>query len=272
MYKILFLTDFSEHSNHAKAFTQKLAVSSQSDVIIFHALFPVTGSITQMGATVELTSVLYNSATESLQRLEKEFNEVNINTQSIILTGDIIHQVENVVKENKVDLIIMGTHGMNNIIDRITGSVAAYVLTRLDIPTIVIPFQYHQREIKKIVFAHQLSAPRVNHLEAAFEFAKFLNILHIDVVHIYSDELDVYQPNREIINELKEKFRQESIGFHFIKNESVVNGIYQYMQDNQTDFLITSSNKKTFWKRLMSGNISATLATEFDTPILVLKG
>ena len=272
MYKILFLTDFSEYSDHAKEFTQKLALSSHSEVFIFHALLPVAGSITQMGSTVELTSVLFDSANDSIKRLEEEFNSLNIKSTSLILTGNIVYQIEHVVQKNNIDLIIMGTHGMNNILDRITGSVAAYVLTRLDTPTIVIPSKYHKREIKKIVFAHQLSVPRVNHLEAAFKFANFLNIDHIDVVHIYSDEIDVYQPNQEIINEVKAKFSSEKIDFHFIKHDSVIKGIYQYIQDNQTDFLITSSNKKTFWKRLMSGNISATLATEFDTPILVLKG
>lgn len=271
MYKILFLTDFSEQSVQAMYFTKKLAIASGSEVIIFHTMLPVVGSITQMGNTVELTSVLYHTADEALKETEADFKAQNIPTKTVLLSGYILSEVENVVKENGINLIIMGTHGKTSLLDKIVGSTAAYVLTQLNTPTIVIPSKFHQRVIKKVVFAHQLVAPKIDHLLDAFNFIGYLGVEQLDVVHIYSDEQDVYEPDQNIIREIQENFIHKNLNFHYVQDDSVVNGMYNFMKDNQTDFLITSSNKKTFWKRLLSGNISATLATEFDTPVLVLK-
>lgn len=271
MYKILFLTDFSEYSARAMYFTKRLSKSSESEVVIFHTLLPVVGAITQMGNTVELTSVLYHTAEESLKEIEVDFQAESIQARTVLLSGYIQSEIEQVVLKYNINLIIMGTHGRNSLLDKIVGSTAAYVLTQLDTPTIVIPSKFHEREVSRVAFAHQLAAPKIEHLEEAFKFINCLQVKELEVVHIYSNEQDVYEPDQAVLKEIQSSFAQKNITFHFVQDDSVVNGLYGYMKENQTDFLITSSNKKTFWKRLLSGNISATLATEFDTPILVLK-
>lgn len=271
MYKILFLTDFSEHSTNAMHFTEKLAIASGSEVVIFHALVPVVGTITQMGSTVELTSVLYNTAEETLREAQEEFEKLNIPTQKILLSGYVMSELESIIEEYGINLIIMGTHGKASILDKIVGSTAAYVLTQLDVPTIVIPSKFRERTIKNVAFAHQLVSPKIDHLTEAFKFIGYFDLAHLDVAHIYSDEQDVYEADKSVLDQIKNNFSDRDLEFHFIQDDSVVNGIYDFLKEKEVDFLITSSNKKTFWKRLLSGNISATLATEFNTPILVLK-
>ena len=271
MYKILFLTDFSQHSYQARLFLKNFAQCSKSEVFIFHALTPVVGAITQMGSTVELSSVLYKGAEEELYQIQNEFIEKQIETHIILHSGSLQNEIEKFLHENTFDMIVMGTHGKSNLLDRILGSNATYVLTHLSLPTIVIPSKYQPRTIRNVVFAHQLFTPKINHLEKAFEFLEYWGINRLDILHIYSEEMEVYHPNMEIVNVLKEKFSHKDLQFHFVQDDSVVYGLYKYMHENEVDFLITSSNKKTFWRRLVSGNISSKMATEFETPILVLK-
>lgn len=271
MYRVLFMTDFSERSMHAMDFCKMFASASKSEVVLFHCVSPIVGSMTQMGVSVELTSILQDNAQETLSELEKEFDELHIDTKSVLAAGQVSSVLEDVIKENDINLIIMGTHGNSNLLDKIMGSTAAYVLTHLDTPTIVIPAKFHLKSIENVVFAHQLTAPKINHLLEAFNFINYMNVDKLDVVHIHSEEQEVYSPDTLIIEEIKSHFTHQNLIFHFEKDDSVVNGLYRFMKENKTDFLITSSNKKTFWKRLLSGNISATLATEFEIPILVLK-
>lgn len=271
MYRILFMTDFSEHSMHAMNFCKHLASVSGSEVVLFHCVTPIVGSITQMGVSVELTTILYENANDSLKDFEAEFTQEGIPSKSLLTAGQVSSILDDVVEEENINLIVMGTHGMSNILDKIMGSTTAYVLTQMDVPTIVIPSKFQMKDIKNVVFAHQLNAPKIDHLLEAFKFTKYLEVPHLDVVHIYSDEQEVYAPDNAVIAQIKSTFAHENINFYFEKDDSVVNGLYRFMKENKTDFLITSSNKKTFWKRLLSGNISATLATEFETPILVLK-
>lgn len=270
-YRILFMTDFSEHSIHAMNFCKLFAASSKSEVVLFHCVLPIVGSMTQMGVSVELTTILYENAQDTLNEIQKDFESVEIPTKSVLTAGQVSSVIDDVVQEQNINLIIMGTHGQSHFLDKIMGSTAAYVLTQLDTPTIVIPSKFQLRDIQRIVFAHQLTVPKINHLVEAFDFIEYLNVHQLDVVHVYSEEQEVYSPDKSVIQQIESNFAHKQIQFHFEQDDSVVNGLYRFLSENQTDFLITSSNKKTFWKRLLSGNISATLATEFDIPILVLK-
>lgn len=271
MYRVLFMTDFSERSMHAMEFCKMFASASKSEVVLFHCVSPIVGSMTQMGVSVELTSILHENAQDSLAEMQKDFKEHHIDSKTVLAAGQVSSVLEEVIEENNINLIIMGTHGNSNLLDKIMGSTAAYVLTHLDTPTIVIPAKFKLKPIENVIFAHQLTAPKIDHLLEAFTFINILNVEKLDVVHIHSEEQEVYSPDTAIIDQIKANFTHQNIVFHFEKDDSVVNGLYRFMKENKTDFLITSSNKKTFWKRLLSGNISATLATEFDIPILVLK-
>lgn len=271
MYKILFLTDFSEYSQNAKIFTKLLAKADNSEVIVLHTLSPVVGSITQMGFTVELNAVLYDVAQQSMNEIEVEFRDEGIKISTTIRSGNILDEAENVIDTMNANLIIMGTHGKSGLLDKMIGSTAAQVVTQMDIPTIVIPFRYQFHPIKNITFAHQLESPKLKHLTETFKMLDLFGIQQLNIVHIYSKEQDVYQADTNIVNEIKSQFSDRIINFYYVNDESVVNGLYGFLKGHQTELLVTSSNKKTFWKRLVSGNISATLATEFDVPIFILK-
>ncbi|MCO5229908.1 MAG: universal stress protein [Chitinophagales bacterium] len=271
MYKILFLTDFSEYSQNARTFTKLLAKTSNSEVVVMHTISPVVGSITQMGFTVELNSVLYDVAQQSMIEIEEDFKADGIKVSYTIRSGNLLDEAQNIIDSKEANLIIMGTHGKTGILDKMIGSSAAQVITQMDVPTIVIPYKYKFHQVKNITFAHQLESPKLEHLAETFKILDFFKIEQLNIVHIYSQEQDVYQADTNVVDKIKEQFPSRTINFHFVNDDSVINGLYNFLKDHHTDLLVTSSNKKTFWKRLISGNISATLATEFDIPIYILK-
>lgn|GEM_PF-3649880 len=272
MKRILFPTDFSEHSGNALVFASAFAELSDAEIILFHTIVPVVGSITQMGYTVELNSVLYDLASESLENIAKTLQNKGISTQTTLRNGYVTNEVEAAIEEFSINMIIMGSHGKSNLIDKLVGSTAAHVMMNIDIPSVIVPSKYNNRPIRRAAFAHQLVQPSIKHLDMALNFTKILGVPQLEVVHIYSNEQDVYEADKTIINQIDSIFSDERIHYHFINNDSVVEGLSLFLKENNIDLLITSSNKKTFWRRLMLGNISAKMAMEIDTPILILKG
>jgi universal stress protein A len=270
MYRILSLTDFSENSKIALDFSKDLASKSESEVFILHAIAPVKGTITLSDKSLELNHILFENAKEKMDELILEFNHLNISPTIIIRSGLLNQLLRHVIEEFKIDLLIINSHGHSNL-NKIIGNNAAYILANIYTPTIIIPSNYKTKQIEKASFIHQLEKPKFNHLLDVFNFFDFFGINELDLIHIHSEEQDVFVADKTMIEITQELFPDKTINFHFIEGEFVVDSLALFLKGNHTDFLVISSNKKTFWKRFLAGNIHVESSIKFDFPILILS-
>lgn len=270
MYRILSLTDFSENSKSALDFSKELALKSKSEVFILHTIAPILGTVTLNNQSVELNNLLFENSKEKMDEILFEFNAFNIYPNAVIKSGKLTEVLNQVIEEFKIDLLIVNSHGYSNS-KKIIGENAAYILANIYIPIIIIPSKFQIRDLEKVSFIHQLEKPKFNHLLDAFSFLNNFDINNIDLVHIHSEEQDVFKADKSIIQTTQELFPDKKINFHFIEGEFVVDRVALFLKENKSDFLIISSNKKTFWKRFLSGNIHIQSSINFDIPTLILS-
>lgn len=272
MYRILTLTDFSENSKSALEFSKILALNSNSQVTILHTITPVVGSITLSDQTVELNNILFENSKEKLAEIVLDFNAANVIPNAMIRNGKLTQILSLIIEELNIDMLVITTHGYGNPTAKITGKNAAYILANIHIPTIIIPSLYSFSSISNPCFAHQLEKPKLNHLSDFFKFLEAFKVNEIDLVHILSEEQDVFIPDKSMIQTTQEAYSDKKINFHFIEGEFVVDRLYQYLKENQSSFLVISSNKKKFWKRFISGNVHIERSARIFLPILILSG
>lgn len=270
MYRILTLTDFSENSKSALEFTKLLAIHAESVVNILHALSPISGTITLNEQSVELNNILFENSKEKMDEIVTDFNTQRLSPNAIIKRG-VLHEVlASVMNEFDINLIVISTHGRGSNFEKIIGKDASYILANIHSPILIIPSKFKIGPIKNASFVHQLEKPKLNHLTEVFKLLKAFDINEIDLLHIHSEEQDVSKADKSILPIIKESFPNKKIHFHFIEGEFVVDSLYLHLKEKQTDLLIISANKKTFWKRLISGNIHLQSSIQFDIPILIL--
>ena len=144
---ILCAVDFSEASSKVASYAQTLAKALNASV---HVVFvtptfdPSIGLREYMGVHISPKSSDKNIIADIIPRAEKKmdmFIQENFNMENIkgqVLSGYVSEEILNFTEREKIDLIIMGTHGRQGMNKILFGSVAEKVVKASKIPVVTI--------------------------------------------------------------------------------------------------------------------------------------
>jgi nucleotide-binding universal stress UspA family protein len=95
----------------------------------------------------------------------------NTEITSIVKEGSIFEDIAKIVKEEKINLIIMGTHGAKGM-QKIFGSHAMKVITSSDVPFFVIQNETQAKNVKRILVPIDLEKESLQIIDVAGDIAK----------------------------------------------------------------------------------------------------
>jgi nucleotide-binding universal stress UspA family protein len=135
--KILLPVDFSERSIGAVHCAQRLAQRFSSEIILLHVLAPMQYRLgdTEMGGV--MLGDLYRAQIDSLTIELDRFRQAELsgcNVRRIVLDGEPAFRIVEFAHDEKVDLIMMPTHGCGVFRRYILGSNTAKVLHDVECP------------------------------------------------------------------------------------------------------------------------------------------
>ncbi len=134
---ILFLTDFSEPSEAALPFAISLARANDAKVFVLHVLRPDPLLYTTPEAAVRAQETQEETAKLEMQRIEAHLAGLPHETNMEWGTG-VWHVIERTIRENKIDLLVVGTHGRTGAQRLLLGSVAEEIFRRSNVPVLTI--------------------------------------------------------------------------------------------------------------------------------------
>jgi len=142
MKHILIPVDGSEYSTKAIEMGKQMAKAFDSDVTILNVvpleLSPSVGRGNYMYVPI-LSDEIPESNAEVLDGAKKQFKGTGIKVKTVCKHGIVADEIVDYAYENEVDLVIMGSHGLGALKNRImTGSVTTKVLHHIDKPVLVI--------------------------------------------------------------------------------------------------------------------------------------
>jgi universal stress protein A len=143
--KIFCPTDFSEPSYKALKAANDLAMHFKAEIILIHVLHPILIYPSAMGTPgIMATSSVEDSeredmAKKSLEMTLKERIDNSIKSRSLLANGNPADEIVHHAKEEKADLIVIGTHGFTGWRHLILGSVAEKVVRYASCPVLTIP-------------------------------------------------------------------------------------------------------------------------------------
>lgn len=142
--KVLFCTDFSKNSD--RAFDYAFGIAKRDDGVLY-ILHVIPLNPQQYDLERHLTKKQLDEITATLQKdREKMFNDkylkyIKDKTKIEIITesGREEDKILKFAQKEKIDIIVIGTHGRTGIEHVILGSVAEKIIRRSPIPVFVIP-------------------------------------------------------------------------------------------------------------------------------------
>jgi len=139
--KILYPTDFSDVSKKPLNYLKQLMDAGAKEVIVLHviderkieaiALYGTSGSYVFIKKMEE-------EARKELIAIEGELKKCGFEANARIETGIPLREILRVEEEEKVSLIVIGSHGKTNIKEMLLGSVSEKVIRRAKNPVLVI--------------------------------------------------------------------------------------------------------------------------------------
>jgi nucleotide-binding universal stress UspA family protein len=142
--KVLFCTDFSENADYAFNFAYGIAKRDEGLLYILHVIpgNPQEFFVEKLmpGDLVEkIHKVIEKDVNTKYKKRYVEKAKDAVTCKAVTRSGREDEEIINFAKEEKVDLIVMGTHGRTGIENVFFGSVAEKVLRRSPFPVLIIP-------------------------------------------------------------------------------------------------------------------------------------
>lgn len=150
---ILIPTDFSETAVLAIASGVKMAHLFKAKVYLFHAV-ETTLYAAGPGEPVLMLDAenVFKGATEQLNKQAGEIKkEYDIDITTLVVNGKPASSITQAVKDNNIDIIIMGTHGASGFEELFMGSTAHKVVTLAPCPVITIRLTRKTTGFKNII-------------------------------------------------------------------------------------------------------------------------
>jgi nucleotide-binding universal stress UspA family protein len=172
---VLVPVDFSEASKKAVNYGLSLALEFNAKLFLGH----VTPSTTQSDEAARLLELIPPDCCDAL------------NFQILIKSGEVRHEILEIVKENDIDLVVMGTHGRPYFERLLLGSVTERMLRKLDIPVLTVSHLGPDKELhtpaavpfSRILYATDLAEGAEAGLKFSIRLARGLDAA-LTVAHV----------------------------------------------------------------------------------------
>lgn len=214
--RILIPFDFSETAELALEHAVFMAKLHKADILLLHVVesFSFASAISSAfgKSQSEFESKMESSAKDRLQNLtEKLHHDSGMSVSFKIDNGKIYKKIMSVAEEEKVDIIVMGTHGVSGFQEFLVGSNTYRVV--MSAPCPVISVQTHAKKIgfKNIILPIDNSHSSRQKVKHAVEIAKHYNsVVHIAGMMTMTD-VDLQRRFEVKIHQVRDYFEEHEV-------------------------------------------------------------
>ena len=279
MKTILLPTDFSTTAKHAADFALTLAQTIEAKIIFLNVIqyIPDTSSINIPMPSSQIYEAAEENAEIAMESFRESclarYSEIESNVPTIetkVVYGGVSRTILDVAEDLNVDMIVMGTFGEKDLLDKVFGSNSLYVAKNAKCPVWVIPQEIKLHSIKNIVYATDLEGDEVAIIQKSIDIAEMLGA-NIHALHIHEENEPEIFSSKGIIKEIKKKLGTNMVVFSTLHRGDIVDGIETYMKNQHSDALIVAHEHKGWLDRLFYKSILTQLTNHAKIPVLILQ-
>lgn len=285
--KIILSTDFSEENQVLFPYAIDLMKVTGGTIILFHAYMDqiLMGDSSFPGGIdsdtffnrellAEMEMQAEKLMLEKQLQLSKFIEEqavIAIQIQTVLKGGDPEHELLELTNSENPDLILMGTRGKGGKAF-LEGSMAKSLMSKVNVPLLAIPEQYHWRPGNDILYATNFSQFEVTTINQLIKLTeKYHPVIH--VVHLIFDDKD--QKATMLMEELQQAFslqeKNQQMRFHLIRTNHATDALKLFVEQNQISLAAFIANKRTWLDYIFKDKVGKDAFFSLDIPLLTFK-
>jgi nucleotide-binding universal stress UspA family protein len=266
--QILVPLDFSESSLHALDAALALADPKKDRISLVHVVEVVYDFASQAAIAMERQDADSKKLAKKIMQIHA-LKGVTMDYQQE--EGNPILVLAQIAKEQKMDLIVMGTQGASGIKKSLIGTVTVGLLKEAHCPVLVVPAKAKLESITQFTLALEFADHEPPMLEKLVHWMNTwkgsLHLLHVKgEKEGFKEELLALG----LKNYLKDKFPKLSAEVSSIISAKVTEGLADYME-KQAGVLVMCPADKSIWEQLFKKSQTVEMAFHTKAPLLVLR-
>lgn len=277
MKTILVPTDFSDLAKNATDVAANLAKRVGARILLLHvvedssvASVHYTGELAMPGIEDRLYIYkLIETAKREFDAIRNEYKEVKF--EDVIRVGNPYYSVQDMIKEYKIDLVVMGTTGATGAKEIFVGSNAEKVVRHAKCPVLSIHGPVKDYEINNIAFATGLRDAQGKHIEIVKTIGQFFDVkTHIVRVNTPNN----FQTDMDSIRELKEYAAKSGIENYDVRVYNDVTeeeGIIHFADEINADLIVMATHGRKGLAHIIAGSIAEEVVNHSKRPVLTFS-
>ncbi|QDT34063.1 universal stress protein [Thalassoglobus polymorphus] len=145
--RILVPTDFSDFSKRSIRYGCEFAKRFSAELHILNVVEDIYPIVPEPGIPTPITSEYLIGLKESSERLIETLPDSDqaegLSITRSVVSGTPFLEIIRYARENKIDMIVIGTHGRSGLIHALMGSVAEKVVRKADCPVLTVRPEGH---------------------------------------------------------------------------------------------------------------------------------
>ncbi|CAN1559640.1 UspA Universal stress protein UspA and related nucleotide-binding proteins [Flavobacteriaceae bacterium] len=273
MKRILIPTDFTKYADEAIEVGAQIAKKHGYEIVLIHMLeLPGQMNDAIKGETSIPEVMLFKrKAEEKLKSIKNRPYLTEINITEVVRLDGAYNGINNYIKQNSIDLIVMGSHGASGIDEIFIGSNTEKVVRLSEIPVLVIKSKNENFNIKNIVFASDFSKEIKKPFAKVLEFTKLFESKLSLVLICTPNSFKSTSAAQNAITEFLADFDMPEYTFEIYNESNIEKGIINYSNDKNADLIAFCTHGRTALNHFFTGSISEDLVNHAKKPVLTFR-
>lgn len=271
MRKVLIPTDFSENSMNAVRYAFDLYEGTEeTEYVLLNAYeVPHGGSATML---VSISDILKKDSEIGLKKCLKDISGIikDRKVRTISIHGDLASAIQQLLKKEDFNGIVMGTHGAGGLKKALIGSNTGEVVKKIKKPVLIIPHNARYVKPDKILLTTDFKPIRRDmQIERLRDFTSALNG-EIMVLNVHDPRNSVDIEKAKITSGLENLLEGVKHSYHDIVNDDIIEGIEEFIEENDIKILAMILRQLNFIDSIFHKSLTKEMAMHTKIPMLAL--
>lgn len=283
MKKILVPTDFSKPAQIAVDVAADIAKKANAELILLHVIeeasgssFNIIGEVTTTGGWEDklFTMKLIERSKKQMTKLCEEVKGTGVKVKQELRLGTAFHGMRDIISEQKVDLVVMGTAGHTKLEEMIIGSNTEKVVRLSKCPVLTVHEKPVTTDFKNIVYATSMSKDE----EVFSRIVRLTQQMYDSTVHLVRINTPAnFQRDavaKKYMQDFAKKLQLKNFTLNIFNDLTEEEGIIYFADSINADLIAMATHGRTGFAHVLAGSIAEEVLSHSKRPVLtfVTKG
>ena len=223
------------------------------------------------GSSIPEVMLFINKANDLLQKITEQPYLEGVKISTSVQFEKAFSGIMSFSKINKIDLIIMGSHGTSGIEELLIGSNAEKVVRLSEIPVLILKKDINEARFDNFVFASDFSEEVKKPFQKMIEFAQIftakISLVMIATPNSFKNTIDSEKKMKQFVK----NFDIQNYSLHIFNDTNIENGIINFSKKINADLIGLCTHGRTGLAHFFNGSIGEDLVNHATKPVITFK-